>query len=579
MTSRPKGRRLPPLKISGLTLRLVFVLSLAVLPLGLVSVYQYRQILHESQALSEASLMDRTRQAGARARALIEHSSGVAEALAEVISTLRQGDGNCDDPLRLLVEANAAFSFVGYIDAEGALLCASDGSRDTIADTDLLEQLNLSGGRDLHTGPNPAADGRTVFSISVPVVRGEDRGFILIAIPVEDANELLALPGQDVDLVLFEAGGNILATEQFTETRRNVLPAGRALADLAMPVGYTFLGKNHYGESRDFAVVPILKGRVYVLGSWPTVDSSYAALAWRNLGPYFPALIWLISVAVAAVGLHRMVIRHINRLRQWMRFYSDHRIDFENARLDRAPEELEAFADTFRRMTSRIAEQERTREEDLAEKTMLLREVHHRVKNNLQVISSIMNMQARSARSAETKHVIGQLQDRVMALASIHRQLYMSNKLTAIRADELLKDIVSNLVKIGNVDGRGNQVQVSTHFDPVVIVPEQSMPLSLLLTEAVTNAVKYCDAPEGDVCWIDVALHAHEDGRVFLSVVNSCVTEEGQDSESDETGLGISLIETFAIQLDATLEHGRKDNRFELHLTFVLARAVDDVIE
>ncbi|MDK3074975.1 sensor histidine kinase [Sedimentitalea sp. JM2-8] len=567
---------MPPLIISGLTLRLVFVLSLAVLPLGLVSVYQYRHILRESQALSEASLMDRTRQAGARARALIERSSGVAEALAEVISTLRKGHGNCDDPLRLLVESNAEFSFAGYIDAEGALLCASDGSRDRIADTDLFRQLNLSGGRDLHTGPNPAADGTTVFSITVPVVHGEGHGFILIAIPVEEANELLAVPGQDVDLVLFEPGGNILATEQFSETRRNVLPAGRPLADLAMPVGYTFRGKNHYGASRDFAVVPILEGRVYVLGSWPTVDNSYAALAWRNLGPYFPALIWLISVAVAAVGLHRMVIRHINRLRQWMRLYSDHRIDFENARLDRAPEELEAFADTFRRMTRRIAEQERLREEDLAEKTMLLREVHHRVKNNLQVISSIMNMQARSARHAETKRVIGQLQDRVMALASIHRQLYLSNKLSAIRADELLKDIVSNLVAIGNVDGRGNQVMVSTHFDPVVIVPEQSMPLSLLLTEAVTNAVKYCDAPEGEDCWIDVALHSHEDGRIFMSVVNSCANKEEDTLESGETGLGISLIETFATQLDATLEHGRKDDRYELHVTFLLAQVGDD---
>ncbi|WP_322867917.1 sensor histidine kinase [Aquicoccus sp. G2-2] len=563
------------LSVSRLTVRLIIILSLAILPLGLVSMYQSWRVLTESQALSEANLLDRTRRAVRLERDMIEHTFGAAKALAGVVATLDADPQTCGAPFELIVKAEPTFSFAGYVNDEGKIMCASNGAAGSIAKTSFFRDMMETKGRSLHPASNVADEGRAVFSFAVPVQHNAVRGRVWIAVPIEDANRLLAEDSDMVDLVLFDKSGEVLATEQFSDDRRSVLPAQRQLADLPAPKGYTFNATNWSGEPRDFAIIPIVNDTIFALGSWQPSSDQFTMLSWRSLGLYLPALIWLTCIVVAVAGLHRMVIRHFDRIRQWMRRYADHRMDFENARLDGAPEELEAVAETFRTMTRRIAGQDQQREEDLKEKTVLLREVHHRVKNNLQVISSIMNMQARNAQSEEAVRLIRRLQDRVMALAAIHRHLYLSRKLSVMRADELLRDIVGNLVVISDTDPEGNPVKFSTHFDPVPITPEQSMPLSLILTEAATNAVKYCGSEKGGHCWIDIALQAREDGRVCLSVVNSCAPIVAAQSALAEPGLGIGLIEIFTAQLDGTLEHKRLEDRYELHMLFTPATLED----
>lgn len=570
---RPLRRSSP--NVSRLTIRLIAVLSLAILPLGLISMYQTWRLLEEGQNLSKTGLLERTRGAIRQGNRLIEHGFGAAEALAGTVIAMRRRSEECDFPFSWLVDSDDAFAFSAYVNDQGDVLCASNRSRPSLAGTRFFSDLAATEGPDASIAANVAEEGRTVLNLSIPVREPDVRGFVWIAIAVEDANRLLTSDDRDVDLALFNETGEILATAEYSDDRRDVLPAQRSLADLPASVGYTFRGPNRQGSIRDFAVVPIVENTIYALGSWPPAETRVQMFSWRSLGLYFPALIWLASMLAAVIGLHRMVFRHINRLRNWMQLYADHRFDFENARLDHAPEELEAVARTFRAMTARIAEQDRRRDEDLEEKTVLLREVHHRVKNNLQVISSIMNMKARSARSDEARGMIRRLQGRIMALASIHRRLYMSRRLSMIRADELLQDIMDNLETVSEGGDDGGALTISTHFDPLPIVPEQSMPLSLLVTEAATNAVKYCGTSGGATPWIDIALSAQEDGRVCLSVVNSCGPEAPDEPPSEETGLGIELIETFATQLGGTLEHRRLCDRYELHVTFTLARPED----
>lgn len=567
------------LSVSRLTVRLIIILSLAILPIGFVSMYQSWRVLTETQALSEANLLDRTRRAMRYERDMIEHTFGAAKALVGVVSTMETGPQACDAPFKWMVEAEPTYSFAGYVDANGNIRCASNGSRASIGETSFFGDMMKTKGRSLHPASNVAEEGRAVFSFAVSVGQDNEGGLVWVAVPIENASRLLARDSEMVDLVLFGKNGEVLATEEFTDDRRSVLPAGRKLADLPAPQGYTFHGTNWTGEPRDFAIIPIVKDTIFALGSWQPSSDQFSMLSWRSMGLYLPALIWLACVIVAVAGLHRMVIRHFSRIRQWMRLYADQRVDFENARLDGAPEELEAVAGTFRAMTRRIAEQDQQREEDLKEKTVLLREVHHRVKNNLQVISSIMNMQARNAESEEATRLIRRLQDRVMALAAIHQHLYLSRKLSAIRADELLQDIVGNLAIISDVDQHGNPVKFSTHFDPIPIIPEQSMPLSLILTEAATNAMKYCGAEDDAPCWIDIAFQGREDGSVCLSVVNSCVRIDLEEWAPNTSGLGVSLIKIFAAQLDAIVEQERLEDRYELHVTFVPTKPEDHTDE
>ncbi|TCP43059.1 sensor histidine kinase [Rhodovulum marinum] len=575
MTDKLKARLQARRWTHGLAIWLIGALTIAMLPLGLISVYQTSQVLNESRRLSGVALMDRTQRAAARTQALIQSAFGAARAVAAANVLLEQGTLTCDAVLGRLVDETDDFMFAGFIARDGTITCSSSGNHPNVADDayfleilrDPRPRVDTRMNRDL---PNPR-----VVRVSVPVFGDAGlTGFVLISIPYVAAYYTLDDQGQSVDLLVFDEDGEFLTAEAASreggsgpDNIEAVLPRGRTPQDMARAGRQTFRGENRLGETRDFAVVPVVEGRVYVLGSWEPQRSSLLPTAGRAMALYFPILMWGAGIVVAYFAVHRLAIRHIRRLQSWMRLYAGGKTDFENARLDRAPDELEVVAEAFRSMTRRLAEQDRALEEDLAEKTMLLKEVHHRVKNNLQIITSIMNMQIRNARSAEARVLLRRVQDRVMALAAIHRYLYLARRLSMVRADKLLDDIIGQLVVMGDIDKGENAVKISTRLDPVEISPDQSVPLSLLAAEAAFNAVKYCGAPTGEAPWIVVALQHLADGRICLSVVNSR-SASGDTRTAAGSGLGQDLIASFAAQLDGTLEVEAKDDRYELHVTF-----------
>ncbi|MDD9741580.1 MULTISPECIES: sensor histidine kinase [Marinovum] len=557
----------------GLALQLAFVLSLAILPLGLISVYQTYKLIEERQSLSGSALLEETQQAVAVARNVISAAASTAETLSITIPAVRDTQETCDAVLARVVAQNRDFVFAGYVDSELGLVCNSDNSLD-VTGLDALEDEILRPEPGLFVRSFGFLAGRATLNVTVPVMEaGVFRGVAWVSVPLVDLNAALKRAAPDVELVLFQPGGDVLATENFTDDRRSVLPSDRALDTMAMRGRHTFRGYNRAGALRDFAVAPIVEDEVFVMGSWAPrhrglLVTSYA----ETLALYFPIFIWVIAIAVAYVGVHRLVIRHIRRLRSWMRLYAQGQTDFANARLDNPPLEVEYVAEAFRAMTERLGEQDRRRQEDLEEKTVLLREVHHRVKNNLQLIASMMNMQIRATTNPGAKHLLRRVQDRVMALSAIHRYLYMARKLSMVRADKLLEDIIEQQVALGSLEEAGHSIAVSTKLDPVEITPDQSVPLSLMVAEAAINAVKHCDVDKDtDGAWINIALQEASPGVIGLSVVNSRLKPEGEPSRPEGTGLGSKLIETFVIQLNGKLETVEEDNRFELHVTFPLA--------
>ena len=153
------------------------------------------------------------------------------------------------------------------------------------------------------------------------------------------------------------------------------------------------MGTNGLGQRRAFAVVPILRGTVYAVGSWDA-EAVLAEPIGRRVPPWvFPILMWAACLLVAYVAVHRLVIRHVAELRRQMREFADHRRLPGGALRPGAPAELAEMAGGFAAMAERILREDAETEDRLHEQKVLLREVHHRVKNNLQLISSIINMQ------------------------------------------------------------------------------------------------------------------------------------------------------------------------------------------
>ena len=158
-------------------------------------------------------------------------------------------------------------------------------------------------------------------------------------------------------------------------------------------------------------------------------------------------------------------------------------------------------------------------------------------------------------------------------LSAIHRYLYLARKLSKVRADSLLEDIIRQLVTIGALDEYEHRIEISTSFDPVEIDPDQSVPLSLLATEAAINAVKHSGVERGATAWINIALKQVGADTLNLSIVNSRMAHEDDHDrhDTDGSGLGSRLIQSFVSQLDGTLDTHVTPDRYELHVTFPLS--------
>ena len=193
------------------------------------------------------------------------------------------------------------------------------------------------------------------------------------------------------------------------------------------------------------------------------------------------------------------------------------------------------------------------------------------MKNNLQLIASIINMQSRAIDDPDAKRVLRRVQDRVASLAAIYRNLYQAEHLDSVQADELVADIVDQMTAATR--GLSDTVSVSTRIERLTLLPDQAVPLSLLATEALTNALKYAGPPAaGGAAIVTVALGHEADGRASLEITN---TVGPRDHEAESTGLGSQLIEAFSQQLDAEAEIHADAERHVFRIRF-RATAPDD---
>lgn len=185
--------------------------------------------------------------------------------------------------------------------------------------------------------------------------------------------------------------------------------------------------------------------------------------------------------------------------------------------------------------------------ESLGEKELLLREVHHRVKNNMQVISSLLAMQSTDGDPAVIKK-LEESQNRIRSIALIHEQLYRSTELSNINVRSYLEILTSQLLQSF---GKSGAVRTEVEADEIELDIDQSMACGLIVNELVTNALKYAYPDErGGV--IRVSLREHPGGERVL-----IVSDDGPGLPDEPSGpptLGMSLVKTLARQLRGRVE-------------------------
>jgi two-component system response regulator len=199
----------------------------------------------------------------------------------------------------------------------------------------------------------------------------------------------------------------------------------------------------------------------------------------------------------------------------------------------------------------------------LKEKEILLQEIHHRVKNNLQVISSLLRLQSRYIKDQEAIDIFKETQNRVRSIAILHEKLYQSDDLAKIKFDEYVRILAEDLLYFYELD-KGN-IKMDIDVEDVSLNIETAIPCGLLIDEMVANSLKYA-FPDERIGEIKIELHSDENSFNLMVSDNGVGIPNNIDTEKSDT-FGMQLIKYLTKQLKGTMELD-KSNGTKYNLIF-----------
>ncbi len=187
----------------------------------------------------------------------------------------------------------------------------------------------------------------------------------------------------------------------------------------------------------------------------------------------------------------------------------------------------------------------------LKEKEVLLKEIHHRVKNNLGVVDGLLQMQSRRSQNAEVIEILKESQNRIASIALVHEKLYGSDELAEIDFAHYIADLTTHLFHAYNI--HASQIKLVVQADQVLLDIDTAIPCGLIINELVSNALKYA-FPKGQTGEIQVTLQQRQDQSLDLIVRDNGIGLP-QDFDLKQTKtLGMNLVKGLVKQLRGTLE-------------------------
>lgn len=564
-----------------LSFRIAGLLAFALLPVGLISVVTTYQLLNKVDREMADTLMAITAEAAGKQETGIRTATGMAKTLVSLLPVLEEAGYPCNEPLGQLLRESPELSLVGYVGRNGTLLCSSSAQGRSLADRPLHREFVSNPAPYVKFTSFGTISETAVIVVSLPVIRnGDYDGYVLASLPLRTLEEPEMDRGQRVgplELITFNTEGEVLTASSGMNSLLTHLPAEPSIDELAHSDNGTFVAQTIDGDRRVFALVPIVPNQVYALGSYEFRRSAFSPGLSFGTSMIFPFLMWLVSLFVAFYSVERMVIKPTRNLRARMLQFMRSRKLVE-ARFDPSvPIEIRDMEETWMRLAENILHDEAQLYDTIHQRTVLLKEVHHRVKNNLQLIVSIVGMKMRKARSPAVKAALSNVQQRVMSIARVHQNLYETSTADRVRVGELLEAIVKQIVD--SADRPDLKVDLITDYQVCDVYPDQAVPLSLSVSEFVTNALKNIGKPNGaEQATLEVKLeHFETEQRGRVTVCNTLSPDRVEPSKDDSTGLGERLTRAFASQMEGSIKREETDDSYTVIMDFPI-QAFDDKI-
>ncbi|MGP1274933.1 MAG: sensor histidine kinase [Caulobacterales bacterium] len=562
----------------GLRIQLLAVLVLALMPLLVLSSVQ-GIMEYEAQRQREIDRLNATAMSASEAiTAAFSRADGMSGAIASQAAALATDPAACMAALQRMTNADNTISNIAIIDASGQLTCSAlEPAEDATDYSDRDWFISLRDGADrAHsdvvfgamsqrhivltvrrlisddaTAPDssglPAFDGvvavATDLNAAASLVRRE-RIQAEAQIALISRQGVFRLDTGTASIDIFESAtpGSLLEQARTDEIVR--------ATDTGVRAGYEVIVASLIPERLGVAVAAPAR----VFQSWQGV-SVISTIA-------IPALMTLLVLVCVWVAVDYFILRWLTYLQRIAQLYAAGRLDLVPQRARKAPREVARLAAVMEQMAASLDEQRSELAEAVDQRSGLLREIHHRVKNNLQVIVSLLNLQAGRVTDKAAAEALMDARRRINALALVHRSLYETDDLRFIEIHPFLQDLIHNLSDV--LGGYESTVRVTVECDELALSPDQAAPMALFVTEAVTNAYKH-------------AFNGRQDGQIIVRLTcdddaqcEIAVLDDGTGAaETAQAGTGSSLMNAFAQQLGgAFASRASRLGGYEVAITF-----------
>jgi two-component sensor histidine kinase len=520
--------------------RLGLALAVALFPVlalgGLQTLTEFHRVGRERQV----ELTQAAARSGVTARARIQ----AAMALLETLKPQAIGY-ECTPRLAAILPELDGYRNIVRLDALGRVVCAAATLKPGVDRTKLTWFQQLQNGAETAVARSTAPGEPALLAAT----RAEDRdgrfsgalvASILLSSLKPDVSDPTLPGGTAVGMVAADGRYLVQSDRQafapLPDDWRQRLAPGGAIFDVQTPDG----------ARRDLAVAPLLNGEAYMVLSAPSVGLFY----WARLNPLsaivYPILAWLAAWVAVWFAVEQVVIRWLHYLDRIASIYARGRFTVRPLKAERAPAEIRDLAHTLDLMADGIVARDLSLRESLAQKDTLMREIHHRVKNNLQVITSLLNMQQRALSDPAARAAMSDTRQRINALALIYRTLYQGPDLRRVDVRQFLEELVGQLS--AGEGGRPAPIRTELQADDLEVDPDKLAPLALFAVEAISNARKHAFGPEGGLIRVRFRVEGDE---VTLEISDN----GGGDAEALPTaGVGRTLMSAFARQLRGSAE-------------------------
>lgn len=231
----------------------------------------------------------------------------------------------------------------------------------------------------------------------------------------------------------------------------------------------------------------------------------------------------------------------------------EHNVIFHKATYQNSYGEISGIIGAVTDVTE-LLKAEKELKKSLKEKEVLLREIHHRVKNNMQIISSLFNLESSYTTCAEEKKIFEDSQNRVKSMAMIHEKLYQSQDLAKIDFADYIKSLASVLFASYGV---GPNIKLIIDVGNILFDVETAIPCGLIVNELLTNSIKHA-FPQAKNGKINIELHLNDDGDFVLIVKDNGIGLPKDINFKNTDTLGLQLVNTLVGQLEGNIELIRK---------------------